>query len=562
MRQTCDKPRWMHQKSPIDLPVLGAWLVIALACAVRVRQYAFNRSLWADEATLALNIIQRSYGELLQPLDYDQGAPLGFLMGVKLATQLLGVHEYALRLLPLIGGIAALTIFYYTARQYLQGFGVVIAVLLLGFIEPVVYYSTEVKQYSTDVAIALIGFWLVSQLQIKSSKPGTIVRSLAGAILIWCSHPAILVLAGATGSLLLSQHLILQSALQRHHGYGFWRSHWQAISSGMQRLGRSRHSVVISISWLLSFLLFYWVSISDLSANSVLEDSWQARGAFPDSYNPISNAIWAIDRLGRVFYSPLDFSRPWDGVAIAAFVVGCISLGRRQPKHLRLLLSPLLATLLAAYLHQYPFDGRLLLFLTPFLIVIMAEGIHRVITWPNLYAKGAGLVLVAMLLSQPLQDTLPFFHRPDFQQEIKPVLEYVQIHQQPGDVLYVYQRGIRQFEFYAKRYGYGSGDYVAGVDDLDAIDGPGVSATERIRYQEDLDQLQGNARVWILFSHAWVMEEVDLVTTHLDCLGNRIDQFNAVGAFVYLYDLSQPPSSCRSAARRLSAVLPHQGLFD
>ena len=67
-----------------------AWIIIGFGILIRLIQYLYNRSLWADEAVLALNIVNRSYLELLQPLDYDQAAPIGFLLVEKLAVQLFG----------------------------------------------------------------------------------------------------------------------------------------------------------------------------------------------------------------------------------------------------------------------------------------------------------------------------------------------------------------------------------------------------------------------------------------------------------------------------------------
>ena len=62
----------------------------------------------ADEAMIALNIERRSYAELFGTLDFNQAAPLGFLWLEKAAVQLLGPSELALRLWPLLAGIAAL----------------------------------------------------------------------------------------------------------------------------------------------------------------------------------------------------------------------------------------------------------------------------------------------------------------------------------------------------------------------------------------------------------------------------------------------------------------------
>ncbi len=56
------------------------WPVLILGLGLRLAQYATGRSLWLDEALLALNIIHRPIGGLFRVLDYHQGAPLGFLL--------------------------------------------------------------------------------------------------------------------------------------------------------------------------------------------------------------------------------------------------------------------------------------------------------------------------------------------------------------------------------------------------------------------------------------------------------------------------------------------------
>ena len=82
-----------------------------------------------------------------------------------------------------------------------------------------------------------------------------------------------------------------------------------------------------------------------------------------------------------------------------------------------------------------------------------------------------------------------------------------------------------QFLFYADQYGYAAEDYVLGVDDLDEEDGSEVSEQERDRYRQDIDQLKGSDRVWILFSHAWVDQENKVIVDHLNSLGEPLDFF-------------------------------------
>ena len=82
MQDTCGRPKTQLSQRIISL-CSRQRLILAIICfgiLVRLVQYLFNRSLWADEAVLALNIVNRSYLELLEPLDYEQGAPIGFLM--------------------------------------------------------------------------------------------------------------------------------------------------------------------------------------------------------------------------------------------------------------------------------------------------------------------------------------------------------------------------------------------------------------------------------------------------------------------------------------------------
>jgi len=72
----------------ITPPLMLSIIAVIFGLAVRLVQYLSNRSLWGDEAAISLNIINRSYRELLTPLSNNQAAPPGFLTVEKLAVQL------------------------------------------------------------------------------------------------------------------------------------------------------------------------------------------------------------------------------------------------------------------------------------------------------------------------------------------------------------------------------------------------------------------------------------------------------------------------------------------
>ncbi len=85
-----------------------ALVVIGIGIAMRIWFYVYNRSMYRDEAALALNIVNRSFAGLFKPLSNDQGAPTGFLTLEKLVVTIMGNSEYSLRLVPLIASILSL----------------------------------------------------------------------------------------------------------------------------------------------------------------------------------------------------------------------------------------------------------------------------------------------------------------------------------------------------------------------------------------------------------------------------------------------------------------------
>lgn len=498
-----------------DFKILFNWpilpyLIIAFGVAMRLIQYLSNRSIWADEAVLALNIVNRSYLELMQPLDYDQGAPIGFLFLEKLAIQILGNNEYALRLFPFICGIGSLFLFYELGKKLISKSAIIISLLLFASLKYLVHYSAEVKQYSSDVAIALLLYLLLLPLLEQKLNWGQIIKySLVGAIAIWFSHPSLFILASIGSSALL-------------------------IDFSHKEFSKIKQLLLIYSTWILSFVIFYFVSLRNLTGNETLTTSWG--NAFPSSPFDI---IWMLDAFGKFFYKPLGFGKWVDGLAIVAFLVGCISCWLSRKKIFLLLLSPIFITFLASFLHQYPFRSRLVLFLTPFVIFLIGEAGSYILTKSKSRpTKIITISLIILLLIYPLTKAIDLIENPLNSSQIKSVLNYIKKHEQPGDILYIYQRGIYQFQYYAEKYGYQEGDYIIGVDDLDQYDGRKLSITEMKRYKKDLDKLRGNKRVWLLFSHSHISEERRFLNSYLNEIGIKIDTFEKPGSDVYLYDLS------------------------
>lgn len=479
---------------------------------VRLVQYLNNRSLWGDEASVALNIVDRSYLSLLNPLDYNQAAPPGFLWVEKLAIQVFGNNEYALRLFPFISSIISIYAFYFIANRYTSKFAAPVAIAFFACLPYTVYYATEVKQYSSDVMVALVLTLLLvpTRTRLLTIKQ-VFLLSLINAIFIWLSHPAIFVLAGIE----LVNILI--------------------ISNNKRKL-IIFNRLPIYLTCLLSFALLYFLNLSRSMGNSTLQDSWGPR--FPDSPFDI---LWLLDAFGRFFYRPLGFFSIADGIAMFAFVVGLIAYFKQDRKiSLLVIMSPTIATLIASYLQKYPFRERLVLFLAPFFLLVIAEGIVFLIKkfkykTKAKYLSFLGIIVFASLLLPPVLNTSRLVISPELKHEIRPVIEYLKSHQKSSDRIYVYHKGKTQFLYYAPKYGYLETNYLIGYGDLP--DDRGVSEENLAKFKQEIAELRGKQRVWFLFSGAKDEEEKAFLD-YLNPIGKKLDLFRRVGAFVYLYDLT------------------------
>lgn len=81
---------------------ISANIILLFGVILVLFQLLYNRSLWGDEAKLALNIINKSYLELFQPLDNGQVAPILFLQIEKIFTTIIPNSEIGLRVFPFL----------------------------------------------------------------------------------------------------------------------------------------------------------------------------------------------------------------------------------------------------------------------------------------------------------------------------------------------------------------------------------------------------------------------------------------------------------------------------
>jgi uncharacterized membrane protein len=490
------------------------WIGITLVFAgfvLRLRQYFSGRSLWLDEAMLANNILSRTFTGLFQPLSDNQGAPVGFLLLQKTITLILGNSEYALRLLPFVAGILSLAAMFALMRKITSPFVGTLALALFAFSPALVYYASEVKQYSSDVAIALgLCLLYLKYEQAEINPKDAVLLALAGTFAVWVSHPALFVLGG------IGLALFLLSVREKN-------SH------------RMITLLLIAAAWSLSLGALYFVNLRQLASHQFFQDFWREGflpRALPDALAWLGYSLYApfADLLGlRTQYVFTAF----------LFLIGLVGLTRRLPRLGLALALIFILALFASFLTLYPFAGRMVLFLAPALILLLADGTEAVAALfarPAWLAWTVRLALTGYLLFGPLTIAAENFTAPKTREHIRPTMEYLRDFRKDGDLVYIYYWAEHAVHYYAPKYGFEMSDFIIGTDHHDQPEA----------YRAELDSLRGNSRVWFLFSHVYEdgdFNERDYILGYLDSVGKLLREYRVPGTsiYLYLYDLKSLP---------------------
>ncbi len=479
-------------------------LLFLAGILLRLRQYLTGRSLWVDEAMLALNIVNRNFMQLFQPLDYDQGAPLGFLLIEKLFNLLLGRSEYALRFFPLLLGMLSIWLFYLLLKRVTTGMGLIAALALFVFNPRLIYYSSEVKQYIVDVVATLALLLLAAPLlDLDFRKRNLTWLAVAGFFALWLSHPAVFVLAGIGLTLAVL-------CLERRDIANFW------------------YVLGLGIFWLATLGLLYLLILNDLRQNAYMQEYWQ--GAFLP-LPPWSDLGWFRGSLTANI--GVQFGIPYAVYFVFVLMLaGWFVLWQTKCSYAIALGSTLLITLLASAFKLYPVMERMILFLIPIGLILMGasvEFIERRLQNPRWLGGTIALALTGFLIFGPFVTSSGYFLKPKYYEHIRPSMGVLQESWRPGDALYVSYGALPAFEFYAPVYGLSGVDYLSNARE-------DYQAPEKIARQ--LNSLNGKSRVWILLSHVYEQgdfNEKDFIINDLQNNGRLKREFRVPGTSVYLY---------------------------
>ncbi|WP_224996027.1 glycosyltransferase family 39 protein [Cesiribacter sp. SM1] len=527
-----------------------AWFVIGAGIFLRLFHYVDNRSLWNDELYLVTSFVKMSFMELAtSQLYYEQKAPIGFLWLVKACVVLFGQKEMALRLIPLITGVASLLLFLPVTRYFLRPMGVLLAMGLMAFSPVLVYHSVEIKQYSTEMFASVLCLYLYIRYHDRFDAKSLLLWGVGGALILWFSYSAIFFLAGI--AMAVSLHYLL-------------KREWRAMFL----------SIIPFTFWLLSFGLSYYLFISRQADAEWLMEWFRLRGGFlplDASFTDVLswifhslysfldyplNVLWSHYKIEALQSSLLRFIIKMAAPMFLFWGLGALLFYKENKTRFLVLFLPFALTLLAAMIDKYPFYDRLLVFLAPVPILMMAKGCQRITRYlPAKVGRWRYLLPAIMLLwpvflsARQVIDTDMFAAgKKSYYRE---GIMYIKEHMQEGDVVLLYWNTEHLYQYYNEVYGLG----------INAVQLPDVrmSATDEYDYLNKLRKAYapaiGKKRVWFVYD-PWVSMQIGdfdskitwyrkenvmcgrILHSDFTSIGKELDSFRRIDIEVRLYDLS------------------------
>ncbi len=362
--------------------------LVTLGLALRSYHYLRAPSMWHDEAAVALNVLSKTYGQLLGPLTFHEAAPPLFLWLEKGVCATFGDGVYSLRSPPFLASCASLLLLGWTASRLLDTRAVPWAVFLFAVSEQLSWHACEAKPYAFDVLAAAILLAVHAATAAEPTWRRLIFFTLPAPILVFLSYPACFLYGGVLAAL-------APAVWREKRALGF-------VAYGL-----------LAMTVAGSFLLLLLGPVH-AQHDSEIVSCWT--NAFPDWQRPWTVPAWTL-------FSTLDVFRycckPLGQLLVPLTVLGAWVLWRRRQQAIvALLVVPILLALAASFAHRYPYGGaRVLVYAAPALVLLIGAGTPVAWDWlrrchrlapaalaplflPPLFAAGR-----AVIFSWPRADT-------------------------------------------------------------------------------------------------------------------------------------------------------------
>lgn len=478
------------------LGVLAGWAMLAW-------NYSLPITLHGDEISVLLNIVESDWGGLFSPLEARQVAPFGFLAGVKGGVQVFGLSTWSVRGVAFVAAVLSVPLFALLVRQLAAPFAGL--VVFAGFVASSEWLlqACRTKPYTLDVLFSLLAIWVGCWLLGRCCGwREALVAAVVAGVGVWMSIAFYLTLGGV-GLVLLASRL---PASRRGD------LPWLCLSAGVGVGSGLAHYLLVLRPQLVggetgAFMDSYW-------SDAFLPLPWQ---------NLQGWLLGVADGLG--FSSGLGLP----GLVLALVVLGAVGMHRSRDMRGLIYAAPIVLGGLASMAQRYPFGDRLVLYLTPCVLLLVAGGLSEI----RLRVPGrAGLVLLLLGSVAILVRPASFRGVASFDDDVVPVVRHVNQELRPGQEVYLHWGAARQYGFY--------------IDHMDAgLAFPEDQLTLGVRhlhdwtrYEDEIAAMRGHPEVWLIFSHVSRSRGVDETVYFqllLDRYGERVAEYRGWGAFAILW---------------------------
>jgi hypothetical protein len=345
-------------------------------------------------------------------------------------------------------------------------YGNIFALAAFAFGNYLIYYSAELKQYSSDVLWCVLLLLAFYQHLSKEATPREFVLLMVlGALALCFSYPALFVLAGVGISLFV-------------HYWNHKRNLLWVTLAGLV--------------WAVTFLAIYFFLLRHQTQDAYLITFWDNLLSFMPM-PPWREPSWFPKASSGLFFVVAGLSSHLL-LIIPIYLLGVWAFWKEKKWQWILVLTiPIALNILVSGFQKYPFHGRLILYLLPLVFIVLGRGIDFMIgIMRNRVVANTAFAAILILLLRPAIPTANSYlitHR-YLQDDLKPVLAFMENRKQDGDLVYIYHYVEQQYIYYAPLYH---------LEDLSLVAGQNNSQDGK-KYLEELAALPRGQRIWFVFS--------------------------------------------------------------
>jgi Dolichyl-phosphate-mannose-protein mannosyltransferase len=444
----------LAHKPSTDEFTFRAILGLLIVATVLTRIHSMDKSLWGDEAWVANAILEPTINETIYYRSWLQTCPPLFLVLNRFIIRVLGVSNETFRLVPVLFGIASIIPMIYVASRLLRPFFLLVAIFLFVFCPELVPYTHELKQYSTDVFVSLMLVSLGLMYLNRQSKAVLYFWLAIFAILSFLSYQALIFIPGMLFVTLVS----LRRGDSRQDV--LWDRWIDALAVALSGL-------VVSIVNYFVFIKPNKQPLLDMFWRSEFfhgEGVWDLLVFYATRFLHLASLLfltqlYSSQRVLQIFICSILI------VGVSTLYVRGLMRDKEKLEQAIFLSMPIICVNFLNIVGLYPLGTtRLMLFLTPIVIVLFVYGLQSVsygvsrvlptVSQANKVQDALGalslIVLVPLLcLYINLKGTSPLF-RSEPEEDSERGVRYLSQTVQPDDVVYIHASMREQFKLYSR----------------------------------------------------------------------------------------------------------------